>query len=146
MSSRAWHALSTRPTSTARAAPLRLCAVRKSDWSRPAGLPSPPSSARRSRLKLETCSATSSTKVDIRLSMSALLFISPHHGGQPSAGIAQDLGRPLRLLGGGKMLTRSLIDVAHGVMDLRHAGGLLSGGGRHLAHHLAGLRDRIAEG
>ena len=52
MSSSPWQALSTRPTSTAREAPLRLCAVRKSDWSRLAGSPSPPSSASRSRLKL----------------------------------------------------------------------------------------------
>src|SRR5205814_3080130 len=121
------------------AAPLRLCAVRKSAWSRVAPSPWPPSSASRSRLKLRTCSATSSRKVAIRLSMSAVLFrTSPHHVRQPPARVAERLGRPLRLLGGREVLARGLVDVAHRVVDLRHAGGLLAGGRRHLAHHLAG--------
>src|SRR5438477_9880522 len=107
------------PTSTAREAPLRLCAVRKSDWSRAGASPWPRSSASRSWLKLRTCSATSSTKVAIRLSISAVLFSdSPHHLRQPPARVAERLGRPLRLLGGRQVLARGLVDVAHAVVDL----------------------------
>src|SRR5688500_11261853 len=102
-------------TSTARAAPFMLCAVRNSDCRSALGSPWPPSRARRSRLKLRTCSATSSTNVDIRLSIRAALFkpgslrrLSPHHLREAAAGVAQGLGGAVGLLGGGEMLARRL--------------------------------------